>query len=321
MRSLAAEFRRFWARRTIALTLLLAVAAATLLAGATVWSTRSATEAEITTAARQLEAERTAISDDLERCRNQPSEEQAALPEAQRCEGLNPQLDWFLPREQLDLDAELEGSGLALALILAGAAIVVGASFAGADWHTRSLSTQLLFQPGRVRLWLVKAIAVLLSVTLVATTVTAAYWGALVLVSRSRGLSLATSVVQETALHGARSVVLSAAAALGAFALTMALRSTLATLALLFTYAAAGEALLASLPLEKAGRWSLANNVQAWVLDGIQVYEEALCPPGAGATCEATFGLSAAHGAVYLTVLLVLAVGLSLITFPRRDVP
>ncbi len=324
MRQLAVELRRFWARRAIALTLLLATGAALVLLGATVWSTRSVTESEANAASAQLETERTALQDDLEQCRKRQEALGAPQPDQASqdpCEDLDPQLEWFLPREQLDLAAELSGTGLALALIMAGAAIVVGATFAGADWHSRSLSTQLLFRPARLRLWGAKALAVVLGVTMVVASVSVLYWGALAGVARARGMSVAGSTLQDIALQETRSVVLSAAAALGAYALTMALRSTLAALALLFTYAAAGEALLASLSIDESGRWSLANNVQAWVLGGIRVYDESLCAPGAGASCDATFGLSGAHGAVYLGVLLALAVVASLVTFARRDLP
>ena len=320
MRLALVELRRFRARRAIALTLLVAVAAVVLLAGATVWSTRSATEAEVAAAGAQLEVERADRREDLERCRDRASGESDASA-ADRCQELDPQLEWFLPREPLDLTGEQRGAGLAMALLLAGAAVVVGATFAGADWHARSLSTQLLFEPRRLRLWAAKAAAVALGLTLVTLVVTAAFWGALLLVARSRGLTVATDTLQAISLHGARTVALAVAAGLGAFALTMALRSTMATLAILFAYVAAGEALLASLSLQEAGRWSLANNLQAWLLDGVEIFDAALCPPGAGTACDPTYTLSGLHGAIYLGILLALAVVVSLIGFARRDVP
>ena len=84
---------------------------------------------------------------------------------------------------------------------------------------------------------------------------------------------------------------------------------------------AAGEALLASLSLQEAGRWSLANNVQAWLLNGAEVFDAALCPPGAGTACDPTFTVSGAYATTYLAVLLALAVVASLLSFARRDVP
>ena len=320
MKLLLAEVRRFWARRAIALVLLVTVVAALLLAGSTIWSTRGVTEAEVATAQQQLSAEAAATRGDYEACLEDPPAQPEAVPAADRCEELNPQLDWFLPREELDLDGELERSGLVLALILAGAAIVVGTTFAGADWQSGALSTQLLFRPGRLRLWLAKASAVVLGVAVSALVLTAGYWLALWGVAAARELPVTGALARDVALQGARSVALAAACGLGAFALTMALRSTLATLALLFTYAVAGEALWASLPLTRSSQWLLSANVQAWVLDGVRLVDNTICSsPAEG--CSPAYVLSGAHGAVYLGVLLAVAVVISLLTFPRRDIP
>lgn len=329
MRQVVVELRRFRSRRAIALTLLLAVAAVVLLAAATVWSTRSATEAEVAAAGAQLEVERADLREDLQRCLERDPGGSAAdegsagadVSDAERCQELDPQLEWYLPRETLDLADEQRSAGLATALLLTGAAVVVGATFAGADWQARSLSTQLLFEPRRLRVWTAKAAAVVLGLTVVVLIVTVAFWSALIVVARSRGLAVAGDTLQAVSLYGARTVALSAAAGLGAFALTMALRSTMATLALLFAYVAAGEALLASLSLREAGRWSLANNVQAWLLDGVEVFDAGLCPPGAGTACDPTFVVSGVHGAAYLGILLAVAVVVSVLSFTRRDVP
>jgi ABC-2 type transport system permease protein len=320
MRLLAVETRRFRTRRGIAVVLLLSLAAALLLAASTIWSTRSATDTEVTEAQQQLAAESAETREDYEQCLADPPPQPDDVAPEQRCEELNPQLDWFLPRETLDLADELGSSGLALALILAGAAIVVGTTFAGADWHSGSLSTQLLFRPRRLRLWAAKALAVVLGTSICAAAVTAGYWVTLGLVARARELPVPAGLVQDIALHGARSVLLAAACGLGAYALTMALRSTMVTLALLFAYAVAGEALWASLQFERSSRWSLAANVQAWILNGVEVFDESICGPTRQG-CDPTYVLSGAHGAVYLGALLVVAVVLSLLTFPRRDIP
>lgn len=320
MRQLVVEARRLRSRRAVAVVLLVSLAAAVLLAASTIWSTRSATEAEVTEAQQQLAAESAETREEYEQCLADPPSQPADVAPDQRCEELNPQLAWFLPRETLDLAGQLGSSGLALALILAGAAIVVGTTFAGADWQSGSLSTQLLFRPRRLRLWSAKAMAVVLGVSLSAAAVTAGYWLSLLLVARARRLPVPTGLVQDIALHGSRSVLLAAACALGAFALTMALRSTMVTLALLFAYAVAGEALWASLPFARASQWSLATNVQAWIRNGVEVFDESICGPTRQG-CDPTYVLSGAHGAAYLGALLLVAVLLSLLTFPRRDVP
>jgi ABC-2 type transport system permease protein len=319
MRLLAAEVKRFWARRAIAVVLLLTVAAALVLAGTTIWSTRGVTQAEVATAQQQQGLESAATRDAYEACLADPPAQPDDVPAAQRCEDLDPQLDWFLPRQELDLANELESSGLVLALVLAGAAVVVGTTFAGADWHSGAISTQLLFRPGRLRLWGAKAAGVVLGVTLAATPLVAGFWLALGGTAAARGLAVDGALAQEVALHGARSVVLAAACGLGAFALTMAVRSTMVTLAVLFVYTVAGEALWSSLPFTRSSQWLLSSNVQAWVLDGVTLADDGVCSPPGG-VCDPTYVLPLEHGAIYLGVLLVIAVAASLLTFPRRDI-
>lgn len=319
MRLLAVEVRRFWARRAIGVVLLLTVAAALVLAGSTIWSTRGATDAEVAAAQQQLERESAATRGDYEACLADPPAQPDDVAPAQRCAELDPQLGWFLPRTDLDLAAELEGSGLVLSLVLAGAAIVAGTTFAGADWHSGALSTQLLFRPRRLRLWGAKAVAVVVGVTVTAAVLTAGFWLALWGVALARDLTVSGSLTHEVLLQGARSVLLAAACGLGAFALTMALRSTLATLALLFTYTVAGEALWASLPLSRSSQWLLSANVQAWVLDGVRLVDDTMCS-SPGELCDPTYVLPGWHGAVYLGILLAIAVAASLLTFPRRDI-
>lgn len=319
MRLLAVELRRFWARRAVAVVLLVTVAAAALLAASTIWSTRSATEAEVQTAQTQLDTESEQFTTDRRNCLDNPPKQPADVPPAERCDDASPELDWFLPREALDLGDQLEGSGLALALILAGAAILVGTTYAGQDWHSGSIATQLVVRPRRLRLWTAKAVAVVIGVGVSAVVVTSLYWLSLGLVAQARELGVGGALAREIALQGARTVTLAVACALGAYALTMALRSTMATLALLFAYTVAGEALWASLPLTKAGEWSLSANVRAWVLDGARITDTSICD-SAGKACDPTYVLSAAHGAVYLGVLLAIALVVSLVTFGRRDI-
>ena len=101
----------------------------------------------------------------------------------------------------------------------------------------------------------------------------------------------------------------------------MLLRSTVASLALLFAYAAGGEALLALAPLDRSGTWSPTNNLFAWVRNGVQVYDPSvLCRPG-GAACDQQYTVSLVHGAVYLGVLLLVALAVSVASFRRRDIP
>ena len=65
--------------------------------------------------------------------------------------------------------------------------------------------------------------------------------------------------------HIVRATGMAMGAALGAFALTMIFRHTVATLALLFVYSIGGEIAVNLLPFEGAARWSLGNNALGWL--------------------------------------------------------
>ncbi len=102
----------------------------------------------------------------------------------------------------------------------------------------------------------------------------------------------------------------------------MLLRSTVGTLALLFFYSVGGEALVANLPVDRVSQWSLANNVFAWLDNGIQLYDESITCTGPQIQgCDQSYTLGLEHGATYLGVMLVAALVVSLLMFRRRDVP
>jgi hypothetical protein len=236
------------------------------------------------------------------------------------CEELRPSLEWYLPREPLDLDDEVEGRGRLVLVLLVGMGIVVGATFVGAAWASGSLSNLLLLEPRRLRIWSAKAAAVVLGTTLAAAVVLVGFWAALGAVASARDLPVSGETWTLVAETGGRGLALVAAATLGGYALTMALRHTVATLGLLFGYAVVGEGLAASLPFEKMSQWSISNNVLAWLHDGFAVYDRSLCADVTG-PCSSTYVISLGHAALYLGALLLLAVAASLLAFTRRDIP
>jgi hypothetical protein len=91
--------------------------------------------------------------------------------------------------------------------------------------------------------------------------------------------------------------------------------------AVLFAYAAAGEAVVVSLPVQRASDWSLANNVLAWVRDGTRVFDDDIrCAPSLE-VCDQSYQLGLGQGAAYLGVLLLVTLFVSVLAFRRRDVP
>ena len=318
MRLLGVELRRFGSRRAIAVILLVATALAALMVASAAYGTRPADATERAAAQDAYSQEVEAFELERDRCLEDPTAYYAEGSTAADCENGRPQPDWFLPRPGLDLAGEVENRGTVLLVLLAGASILVAATFSGADFASGSMVNQLLFVPRRLRVWAAKAVAVVLGTTLAAAVVIAAFWATLWGVAQGRGISTPADTWSLVAGTSGRGLGLVAGVALGSFALTMLLRHTVGTLGLLFGYAVAGEGLAASLPFARMSQWSLSKNVLAWIQDGVDVYDESICGDG---SCDPWYVLTLAHSAAYLGVLLLLAVLVSLVAFRLRDVP
>ena len=133
------------------------------------------------------------------------------------------------------------GSGIAIALILAMLFVLVGTTFVGHDWNTGSMSNQLLFEPRRGRVWLVKAATLAAVAFVVSLVVLTAYWSGLWAVSVHRGLDLPDHAMVAAYKQGVLGAFFAAAAAVFGYSLTMLFRSTVATLGVLFGVAVAAK--------------------------------------------------------------------------------
>lgn len=324
MRLLRVELGRFRSRRAVVLILVAAALLTAVITGSEIWNTRPVTadERAVAESQAQADAQRPGFQEELEFCRENPEQFLGPEATAAQCEELMmPQAEWYLSRQPLDLGQVLQGAGIGLIMLVTALLIICGATYAGADWSTGSMSNQLLFEPRRTKVWATKAAAVLIGGLLAAAVLVAAFWVTMYAVADARGIAVADHVKHDVWWYGARGVLLAGVGALGGYALTMLMRSTVATLAVLFAYSVGGEALVLALPLDKATQWSLANNVFAWIRDGTEVFDPSIsCSPGTE-MCRQSYQLGLDHGAAYLGVLLGLTVVASVLLFRRRDVP
>jgi hypothetical protein len=322
MRLLAVELDRFRSRRAVVWMLLGGVLLTVLLAGTAIWDTRPVTDAERAEAESQVA---TAASDprlqrEQQQCEQRPEDFFGPDATAADCAGLAPREADFYPRDPLQLDKVVDNRGTVLIVAVTGLLVLCGATFAGGDWHTGSVATQLLFRPRRGQVWLAKAGAVALASAVAAGVLVGAFWATLMLTARARGLEVPAGVQADIWWTSARGVALAVGGALGGYALSMLLAGTVATLAVLFGYAVLGEALLLTLPVDRSGRFSLAQNVLAWVGDGKRVVDtDVACLPGLGG-CEKYYVVGIGYAAAYLAVLLLATCLLSWAWFRRRDV-
>jgi hypothetical protein len=322
MRLLAVELNRFRSRRAVVLLTLAAILAAAVMVAATAYQTRPLSQEDRADAAAQavLEGEKPERQAEVRACRSDPQAYLGPDAAAADCEdALLLPAESFYPREALDLGTVLDRPGVELSLVLVCLLVIAAATFAGADWSSGSLTTQLLFEPRRTRLWLAKGAAVALGAGAIALVVVGGYWLALGSVAQARDVAIPSSDVTAVAWHVVRAVALAMGAALGAFALTMVFRHTVATLALLFVYSVGGEIAVNLLPVDGAGRWSVGNNAFGWLAQHHRYVDSSItCSPGEQCTTRQL--MTHLESGTFLGILLLVAVVVSLLWFNRRDV-
>jgi len=324
MRLLAVELNRFRSRRAIALLMLACAVLAVVLAGVTAWNTRplSAADRADARAQAQLEGQRSEIQQQVTACRAAPRDFLGPSATAGECtEALVPGPEAYFPRDSLTLRSALstDGLGLPLGLVVASLMVIAGCTFAGADWSSGSMTNQLIFVPRRTRVWLAKAAAVTLGAGAVALVAIGGFWLILGLIANGRGVDVSSTEVAHVAWHVLRATALAMGAALGAFALTMIFRHTVATLALLFVYSIGGEILVNLSPFDGAARWSLGNNAMGWLATQYRYFDASIdCAPGE--RCSSTQTMTHLESGTFLGALLVIALVVSLVWFNRRDV-
>jgi ABC-2 type transport system permease protein len=324
VRLLAVELNRFRSRRAIALLMLAAAVLAVVLAGATAWNTRPLSQADRTDAAAQadLEGEKPEIQQEVRACRAAPADFLGPSATADECaDALIPGPDAYYPRDELRMATALTtaGLGLPLAVVVVSLMVIAGCTFVGADWASGSLTNQLLFVPRRTRVWLAKAGAVTLGSGAVALVSVSVFWLILALVAKTRDIEVPSREVAHVLWHVVRTTLLAMGAGLGAFALTVVFRYTVATLALLFVYSIGGEIAVNLLAFEGAGRWSVGNNALGWLAPHYRYFDASItCTPGE--RCSSIQVMTHLEAGTFLGILLVIVVAVSLVWFNRRDV-
>lgn len=326
LRLVRTEFRRLFSRRAVLVLLAACIVAPVAIAIGVAVDTRPPSQGDLAAAQEQLarDLEDGDYARWTKRCIKNPEENglpaNLSAEELEReCREMNePQLDWYLWTNELDLAGEQEGSAVAVALLLALLMVIMGTTFVGHDFSSGSVSNQVLFEPRRLRVWLAKAIAVTATALVAGLVVMTGYWLALDAVASGRDLPHGGDLLRDCLEMGWRAAGVAALGALTGFALTMLFRSTVATLGIVFGVALVGGMLLAVLGFEAS--WNPGFNVLAVLDDGFSYDAEVPCTNG-GEWCyeQRTVGLG--QGLTYVGVVVVGAVAASLASFTRRDVP
>lgn len=326
MRLMRVELARLRWRRAIVVMLVGAVAIPLVLLLGYAWSTRPISAADIAQAKQQAatEAAQPYVIDQVKQCEDDPEKFVGPGGVAADCAQLTPNYKNYLYRQTFELPVVRANVAMAAITVLSGLMMLIGTTFVGHDWNTGSMSNQLLFEPRRLRVWLAKALAVMITGALVGGGVLALFWGGATLIASGRDIKAPAGFWGDLVASQARGVLAIALAGLLGLALTMLFRSTVATLSLMFGVALAGSLFILAVLGESASRWLLPTNFFAFVLGGFDYYDQSACSFSGVSTevsQDCTRHLSMLDGGVYLGVVLLVAVGLSLWSMQRRDVP
>lgn len=324
MRLLRIELTRLRWRRAILFLTAVSIIVPVLIWAGMAWNTRPVSSADIAQAEEQVERDKALFEADRENCLKNP--EEFGPPEGMDVEEFcgeilaDPQVDWYLMRPQLNL-SDARDTGTGVATLLLGLALLMGATFTGADWSSGSMSNQLLFEPRRIRVWAAKAAAVMIGALAVAAVGLAAFWALTWGLMESRDIAATSGGWRDVAEAGGRSALFAAAAALGGYVVTMLLRSTVGTLGVMLAVSIGGSILVATMPIDGNGRWMLPHNVLGILDNGYRYYDSTLpgCGGFDGGSCEEV--LSMGEGLRFIGVILLVGVALSMASFRRRDVP
>ncbi|WP_148615117.1 hypothetical protein [Nocardioides rubriscoriae] len=334
IRLLRVELTRLRWRRAVLLLVAAAIVIPTIILAARAYETRPVSDADRADAQEQADVELGFQREQIERCLQAPRQFGIAPDNAERqCERrLSYPVDpeQYLYREQLRLDSELSGAGLAVVAVVAVLMLLAGTTYVGHDWGSGSMSNQLLFESRRLRVWGAKALAVGLLALGVGLVALAVFWGGLLAFAQARDLDPSGQVVTDVAQQAGRGLAMIVAAAVGGYALTTMVRSTVFTIGVLFGVSVAGGLLFGALLPDGALRFEPATNALAVVKGEVTWYVE---PPADCAVvvydmtttdsdrCATQARLTQRGGAVYYGVLLLALGSASAASYRRRDVP
>lgn len=315
MRLFRVEVARLMSRRIFKIFVVVAFLA---IAGAV---TLMARDALPPTAADRADAKQ-AMQRNYDTCKTDEAKEQKANQSADfGCDEMaNQPIDSYLGYTEFSFrdtaPGVIGGAGIGLGLV----AFLIGASYLGADISTRTLNTQLLFEPRRTRMFTTKvgglsagmAVFGILGLGLVTAGLygIAWRWGTLA--------KLTPGFWQSLGLAGLRAIAVVIGAAIGGLALAALLRHTAAALGVLAAYAVIGEFVIRSV-FERSQRWLFTSNVFAWLNDG---FETSIwhCPRFGGECAEQKIQVSVTQGGLYVGGILLGATLLAWLAFRRRDV-
>jgi hypothetical protein len=321
---LRAEAHRFVSRRFIRWLLLLAVAAYVVLMAFVGLTQFATTDAErLADAQRRADVAVAEAEGFYEQCLEDPNRP-ADEPVEQFC-GPPPEESLtatdFLDPPPFVLADQLDEGALAIGVASAMLAFLVGATYVGAEWSTKSMVALLFWEPRRLRVMGVKFAVTAAAAALLAVAAQALWWATAELLAATRGERgrFPAGFWPDLVGQQARTVLFVVLAALLGFGIANLVRNTGASLGVGFVYFAVVETAV-RLFLPRGQEWLLTDNAAALLLpDGgtIYVYED--FGPGEDVQEATEIYLSNVHGGMVLGIVTTVVVVVGVVLFKRRD--
>ncbi len=316
-----AEIRRFRSRRFIRVLLALAAVgyvlaigvASTKTFGKTTPDRLAAAQRNVQQAIQQQDFYRQQCLRDANRPANVPDEQVCGPPASAD----NYRAEDFLDRRPFVLATRLPEVSLPVAVATAALAFLIGATYIGAEWSSRSIVALLFWEPRRVRVMAVKLAVLTAAAALLGVLTQALWWGTARLMAAALGTAkgLPSGFYGHLLQEQGRGVALVVLAALLGFAFSNLVRNTGAALGVGFVYFAVVESAVRGIhPAWQ--QWLLTDNAVALVQPGgfrLFLFGPRL-PNG-----QRELLLSNLHGGLVLGLVTLALVTLGVLAFSRRD--
>ena len=317
-----AEAHRFRSRRFIRWLLLLSVVGYLIAAPLIAVTQFSKTNATVLQdAQRKMDKVVTEQEQFRQQCLNDPNRP-SDVPEDQVCgpeqSGSDFRLTDFIDPPPFQLADALPAGAIAVGVATAMLAFLIGATYVGAEWSSRSMVALLFWEPRRLKVMGVKLAVTAVGAALLGVLTQAVWWGTAEIVARTRGdrANLPADFWPDLFGQQGRAVLFVVLTALLGFGIANLIRHTAAALGAGFVYLVIVENLVRGF-FPSWQPWLLVENVSGLLSrDGHTVYIYENDPVGDGVR---EVLISNVRGGLVLGILTAVIVVIGVLLFKRRD--
>ena len=224
----------------------------------------------------------------------------------------------FIDRPPFELAEALPAGAVAVGVATAMLAFLIGATYVGAEWSSRSMVALLFWEPRRLKVMGVKLAVTALAAALFGVLTQAVWWGTAEIIARTRGNRDNLPADFWSDLYGqqGRAVLFVVLTALLGFGIANLIRNTAAALGAGFVYLVIIENLVRGF-LPNYQQWLLVENVSGLLSRNghtIFIYEN---DPFGDGVREVL--ISNVRGGLVLGILTAMVVAVGVLLFKRRD--